>query len=205
MRHLHDLPAVALPPPARDGSVSLEVAIHSRRSGRTFSQAALTLSEVSQLLWAGQGITHPEGYRTVASAGAIYPLTLYLMVGRVGGLEAGVYQYVPRAHQLSEVLLGDAWSKLWSTVLADRHVKESAAVLAVTASLDRITSKYGERAERFTHIEVGHVVQNVYLQAAAMGLATVEVGSFNDSEVAAILGCSESETPMIMMPLGRRQ
>lgn len=181
----------------------MEAAIFRRRSVRRFSREALELSELSQLLWAAQGITHFEGYRAAPSAGAIYPLEVYVLVGRVGDLASGAYRYVPRAHQLNQVLLGDGWSVLWSTVLANRQVKESAAVLTITSNLDRLEAKYGERAERYALVEVGHVVQNVYLQAVAMDLATVVVGSFNDAEVSSIFGCSGTERPIVMMPVGR--
>ncbi len=203
MRPSHDEAAIGLPPPVHDGSVAVEAAISRRRSVRRFSPDALELAELSQLLWAAQGVTHFEGYRAAPSAGAIYPLEVYVLVGRVGDLADGAYRYVPRAHQLNEVLLGDGWPLLWSTVLANRQVKESAAVLAITSSLDRLEAKYGERAERYALVEVGHVVQNVYLQAVAMDLATVVVGSFNDADVSSIFGCSGTERPIVMMPVGR--
>ena len=196
---------VVLPPPVHDGSVSLEAAVRRRRSVRVYTADALTLHEVSQLLWAAQGITHHDGLRTTASAGALYPLELYLLVGRVGTLAAGVYRYRPGVHQLTEVVHGERWGELWSTVLVQRAVKESAAVLAITATYERMAGKYGARAERYVHIEVGHVVQNVYLQVAALDLATVVVGSFTDSEVSSILGCPDSERPMVLMPVGRVQ
>ncbi len=196
---------VELPPAVHDGSVSLEAAVGRRRSVRLYSADALTLHEVSQLLWAAQGVTHPDGLRTVASAGAIFPLELYLLVGRVGDLKAGVYRYLTGVHRLKEVVLGDRWGELWSTVLANRHVKESAAVLAITATFERMADKYGARAERYVHMEVGHAVQNVYLQAAALDVATVVLGSFVDSEVRAILACPDSERPMVLMPVGRAQ
>jgi len=194
---------VALPPPAHDGPVALEAAVFNRRSVRAYSTVALSLEELSQLVWVAQGISHPEGYRTVASAGALYPLDLYVLVGRVEDIEPGVYKYVPRAHQLDEVALGNAWDRLWSTVLANRQVKESAAVFAITARYEPIVNKYGAGSEKFVHMEVGHAVQNVYLQAAALGLATVVVGSFVDNEVSAIFGCPENEIPMVLMPVGR--
>lgn len=161
------------------------------------------MSEVSQLLWAAQGVTHSEGYRTVASAGALYPLETYVMVGRVVNLTAGVYRYVPAEHHLEQVRMGDQWGQLWSTVLANRQVKESATVLVFTAKYEPIVNKYGAGTEKFVHMEVGHAVQNVYLQAAALDLATVVVGSFVDREVSAIVGCPSVEIPMVLMPVGK--
>lgn len=203
MRSIDDRSVVTLPPPNHDGQLSLEAAVCRRRSVREYSADALTLQEVSQLLWAAQGVTHPNGYRTVASAGAVYPLELYLLVGNVSALAPGGYLYHPGNHQIAAVLQGSVWGELWSTVLANRTVKRSAAVLAVTAAFGRMASKYGARAERYMYMEVGHVVQNVYLQAAAMGLATVVLGSFIDSDLSAILGCPDSERPMALMPVGR--
>lgn len=200
---MNERPAVVLPPPVRDGSISLEAAISRRRSVRRYSAASLNLGEVSQLLWAAQGVTHPEGYRTVASAGALYPLETYVLVGRVDGLHSGVFRYSPADHQLTMTAKGDRWGKLWSTVFANREVKESAAVIVFTARYDRIVNKYGAGSERFVHMEVGHAVQNVYLQAVALNLATVVVGSFVDTEVSAIVGCPKAELPMVLMPVGR--
>jgi SagB-type dehydrogenase family enzyme len=194
---------VKLPPPAQDGQLALEATISRRRSIRTFSADSLSLSEVSQLLWAAQGITHPDGYRTVASAGALFPLEAYVLVGRVEGLCAGVFRYAPAEHHLTQFATGDRWGQLWSTVLANRQVKESAAVLVFTARYEPIVNKYGAGTERFVHMEVGHAVQNVYLQAVALGLATVVVGSFTAAEVSDIVGCPEPEVPMVMMPVGR--
>jgi SagB-type dehydrogenase family enzyme len=205
MTDMNDRSAVVLPPPVRDGSVSLEAAIGRRRSIREYASDSLTLGEVSQLLWAAQGVTHPDGYRTVASAGALFPLELYVIVGRVDDLSEGVYRYVPSDHCLTQIAAGDRWGRLWSTVLANRQVKESAAVLGVTASYDRMKSRYAERAARYVHIEVGHVVQNVYLQSTALELAAVVVGSFVDSEVKTIIGCAETEHPMVLMPVGKRR
>lgn len=195
-------PRVVLPEPIRDGPVSFEAALDNRRSVRKYAAKALTLAEVSQLLWAAQGITHDTHLRTTPSAGALFPLEVYLIAGRVDGLVDGVYRYSPLGHHLVVVGGGEKWSKLWSTVLSGREVKESAAVLAITAVYERTTSKYGERAKRYVHIEVGHAVQNVYLQAAALGIATVVVGSFTDAAVSGILECPETERPMVLMPVG---
>jgi SagB-type dehydrogenase family enzyme len=130
-------------------------------------------------------------------------LELYLLVGRVTDLGSGVYRYVPRAHQLNAEVLGDRWSELWSTVLAGRRVKESAVVFAVTAACERLAERYGARGERYAHIEVGHVVQNIYLQATAMDLGTVVLGSFADAEVGRIFNCPERERPIALMPVGK--
>ena len=203
MGYSKKLLTVALPKPALDGPVSVELALSSRKSVRKYTAESLSLAEISQVLWAAQGITHDTSYRTAPSAGATYPLEVFLICGRVDGLAGGVYRYSPQGHELSVVDNGDKWPDLWSTVLANREVKESAAVVAFAAVYERTTGKYGERAERYVHMEVGHVVQNVYLQAGAMGLATVVMGSFNDDEVSRLLGCLQSERPMVLMPLGR--
>ncbi|MDR7475870.1 MAG: SagB/ThcOx family dehydrogenase, partial [Armatimonadota bacterium] len=156
----------------------------ARRSIREFKPGPLTLPEVAQLLWAAQGTTDPqEGFRTAPSAGATYPLEVYLAVGRVQKLAEGVYRYSPAAHALARLREGDVRQALADAALGQRCVGEGAAVLVLAAVYERTAQRYGDRGIRYVHMEVGHAAQNVYLQGVTLGLGTVVVGAFHDQQV----------------------
>lgn len=196
--------AIKLPRPSADGAVSLEQAILKRRSVRRFSGQALTLAEASQLLWSAQGITDSgRGLRAAPSAGASYPLETYLVAGSVEGLATGVYRYLPSEHGLVPVATGDVRGQLRKAALGQGSLEQAPATIAISADLGRIRPRYRDRAERYTHMEAGHVGQNVSLQAAAMGLGTVMVGAFDDGAVKQALQLPAGEEPLYLMPLGR--
>lgn len=194
---------LSLPVPRQDSSFSLERALHERRSVREFGKTALTQDEVSQLLWAAQGITSRDGLRTVPSAGALYPLEMYVVVGKVRDLDPGVYQYVPAGHKLMKTIAGDQRHKLAAAAHGQDCVADAAAVLVFTAVERRMTRKYGSRGARYVHIEIGHASENVFLQATALGLGTVVVGAFEDDAVGELLQLPQGEAPLYLMPLGR--
>lgn len=195
--------AIKLPEPRQDGNTSLESALHRRRSVRAFSNEALTLAEVSQLLWAAQGITDPQGKRTAPSAGALYPLEVVLVAGNVDGLPAGVYQYRPRGHELARMAEGDARAKLASAPQGQNSLKEAAAVIVIAGVYERTAKKYGQRAERYVHIEAGLVAENVQLQTVALNLGSVVVGAFDDAKVKQVLALADNEQPLCLMPVGK--
>ncbi|HWR88603.1 MAG TPA: SagB/ThcOx family dehydrogenase [Acidiferrobacterales bacterium] len=196
--------AVALPAPRLDGGAALERALAERRSVREFARGALTLPQVAQLLWAAQGVTQRDGARTAPSAGALYPLELYLVAGAVRELAPGVYRYVPGKHQLEPVAAGDLSRQLCAAALAQECVAAGAAVFVFTAVERRTTRKYGPRGVRYVHIEVGHAAQNLALQATALGLGSVTVGAFDDAAVARLLQLPAGEAPLYLMPVGLR-
>lgn len=195
--------SVELPTPDRTGTMPFERALNQRRSVRTYQREAMTLNEVSQLLWAAQGITHTEGYRTAPSAGALYPLELYVLAGRVEGLPQGVYRYRPHDHVLVTTESRDRRADLARAALGQTWVQAGAIAMVITAVYERTTRKYGERGLRYTHIEVGHVAQNIYLQATTLNLGTVVVGAFDDEDVKAVLNLPDAEQPLAIMPVGR--
>ena len=195
---------VALPEPSIAGSTSLEQLLAQRRSIRDFPSTALELAGIGQLLWAAQGTTHSQGLRTSPSAGALYPLELYVVTGRVEGLEQGVYHYDPGAHQLKRTGEGDLRDALARAALSQDWMKSASAVIVFTADYARTARKYGKRANRYVHIEAGHAAQNLFLQAESLGLATVVVGAFKDDEVARVLGLPADLDPLLLMPLGRK-
>jgi SagB-type dehydrogenase family enzyme len=194
---------ILLSEPVTAGDSSLEALLRQRRSLRDYSDAALRLADISQLLWAAQGITHPEGLRTAPSAGALYPLELYLVAGNVNGLAAGVYHYRAGGHRLTRMHGGDQRKPLAQAALAQTWVGDAAAVVVFTAVYDRTTRKYGQRGLRYVHMEIGHAAQNLFLQAEALGLATVVVGAFRDDEVAGLLQLPAGVQPLALMPVGR--
>lgn len=195
---------IQLPEPHIDGSTSIEKALQGRRSRRTYKDEALTLVEISQLLWAAQGLTSPAGQRTAPSAGALYPLEVYLIVGEVEGLQAGVYKYIPGDHALASVLEGDRRLELSRAALGQEALQEAPAVMILAAVYERTTVKYGERGKRYVHMEVGSAAQNVYLQAESLNLGTVFIGAFLDDQVKAIVSMQPAEQPLGLMPIGRR-
>jgi SagB-type dehydrogenase family enzyme len=195
---------ISLPEPVTSGETSLEALLQRRRSVREYQEAALDLSAIGQLLWAAQGITDPRGLRTAPSAGALYPLELYVVAGNVSGLSPGVYHYHPDRHRLQQTESGDLRHRLARAALAQRWVKAAAAVVVVTAVYDRTTGKYGERGIRYVHMEVGHAAQNLFLQAEALGLAAVVVGAFEDAAVATVLKLPTDVQPLMLLPVARK-
>jgi SagB-type dehydrogenase family enzyme len=191
-----------LPQPLLAGSVSVEEALLDRRSVREYSDKSLTLEEASQLLWAAQGVTADWGGRTAPSAGALYPLELYLAAVRIEGLAAGVYKYVPNGHALVVVRQGDVARELADAALGQGSVRDAAAVLAFTAVYERTTARYSERGIRYVHMEAGHAAQNVLLQSSALGLGCVVVGAFDDDALREALNAPEEETPLCLIPVG---
>lgn len=194
---------VELPPPAFKGSVSVEEAIRLRRSIRDYTDEPLSLEQVSQLLWAGQGIT--EGIKRAApSAGATYPLTLYVVVGdnTVYGVAAGIYEYTPKTHMLALVKAGDFRQDLAEACLNQIFIQKAPIAIVIAAEYERTTVVYGERGKRYVHMEAGHVGENIYLQAVALNLGTVVVGAFLDVDTAEVVGLPGEQVPLYVMPVG---
>lgn len=192
-----------LPEPMTSGNVSVETAIAVRRSIRAYSPDPLTLEHVSQLLWAAQGLTGGGRLRTAPSAGATYPLVVYLVAGSVSGLEQGLYRYENDPHSLSPLKTGDMRPVLSELALQQGFIRDAAAVIVFTAVYERTTSVYGERGAMYVHFDVGHAAENVLLQATALGLGSVPVGAFRTRSVGAALGCLADEVALYMIPLGR--
>ncbi len=200
---VHAGETIALPAPAKTGEASVEQAIAQRRSVRDFVTSTLTLAEISQLLWSAQGITDASGLRAAPSAGALYPLELYVVAGTVDGLEQGVYHYDPQRHHLAETGSGDVRSAVARAALFQAWIQDAAAVIVFTADYQRTRRKYGNRAERYVHIEVGHAAENLFLQAVSLGLASVVVGAFDDDELARVLRLPRELQPLLLMPVGQ--
>lgn len=195
---------VALPAAMLKGEVSLEEAIAARRSRRAYTSDPLTLAELGQLLWAAQGITGPEGQRTAPSAGALYPLELYVSASKVEGLAPGIYKYSPEGHDLTLRAIGDR-RREWTAASKDQDcMRFSACAILFAADYGLTVSKYGDRGVRFVCMEVGHAAENVYLQATALGLGTCEVGAFEPAELRREAQLPKDEEPVCMLTVGRR-
>jgi SagB-type dehydrogenase family enzyme len=192
-----------LPPPREKSDVSVEEAIARRRSMREYSGDAIGLGDLSQLLWAAQGITGAGDLRAAPSAGATYPLETYAVVARVAGLEAGIYKYRPPEHSLARTHDGDIFEKLATACLGQGCVRGAAAVIVLAAVHERTTRVYLNRGMRYIDNEVGHVAENVHLQAVALGLGTVAVGAFNDAAVEMALRLGSEEKVMYLVPVGK--
>jgi SagB-type dehydrogenase family enzyme len=195
---------IALPPPQLKGTISLPEALQARRSVRRYSTAPLTLEEVAQLAWAAQGITSQRGFRTAPSAGALYPLELYLVASRVGGLEPGLYHYLPSQHALQQLSKDKLQTKLAIAAYNQRALRKAAATFVITGVKQRTARKYRGRAERYVYIEAGHAGQNLLLQATALGLGGVIIGAFVDNAVSEVLGLGEGEQAISLLAVGKR-
>jgi SagB-type dehydrogenase family enzyme len=181
--------------------MSVEAALWARQSVRTLTRDTVALAEVGQLLWAAQGANRPNGHRTAPSAMAAYPLELYLVASRVSGLPAGVYHYGVVGHVLEPVLSGDRLREFVDGASHQAWVADAAAVIVFTAVQAR-TSRFGSRTERFVSDEVGASAENVYLQAAALGLGTTFAGSVQDTAAARILALPADRAAVGIMPVG---
>lgn len=193
---------IALPPPTLKSTHDLEQLLQRRRSVRDFSDAPLTLPQLGQLLWAAQGVTSPDSLRTAPSAGALYPLEIYVVAGRVEGLQPGVYHYVPGGHRLTSVDSGDKRRLLADAALHQRWIARAPVVIVFGAAYSRTSAKYGERTHRYVQIETGHAAENLFLQAVSVGLGTCDVGAFDDHSVAVLLHLPSHVAPLLLMPVG---
>ncbi len=195
--------AIRLPKPSFKGEVSLEEVVLKRRSTREFSGRSITMSQFSQLLWACQGITRGY-YRTVPSAGATYPLEVFLLVGEGGveSLDGGVYRYVHQEHSIIHHLSGDLRKGLCSACLEQGFIRRAPLSFVVCAEYSRTTASYGDRGVRYVHMEVGHLGQNLALQGEALELCSVMVGAFRDEDVSRVLNLPLELKPLYVIPVG---
>ena len=199
--------AMILPRPDNKGSLSVEEAIKRRRTVRSFSSITLKKEDLSQILYAAQGITEDRGFkRSAPSGGALYPLDVYIVVGEKGvvDLNAAVYRYVPSDHSIEHVTSGDKKEELGRASLNQMWMAAPPLNFVITAEYSRISSKYSERGGRYAMIEAGHVGQNIFLQAEALGLGASIVGAFEDIKVVNVLGIPKKHEPLLIMPVGYR-
>ncbi len=187
---------IKLPKPELDGSISLERTISLRRSKRDFSPKLLTLEQISQLSWAAQGQTVKSIYRTAPSAGATYPLELFVVT------PDGLFNYIPAKHSMEKLSSSDLRSALAAAAWGQQFVQDAPLTLVLTAEFSRTTGHYGRRGIRYVYMEAGHAAQNVHLQAEALGLGSVAVGAFDDSAVGKVLSLPVHLEPLYMVVVG---
>jgi len=209
---------IQLPNPILESETSVEEALNARQSVRTYSAEPLTISEISQMLWAAQGITRKKdtpprkwnekyewqgGKRTAPSAGGLYPMELYLLAGNVEGLDQGVYKYIVKNHSLIKVIDGDKRADVRDVSLKQKQITAGAAVIVIAAVYERTSIKYGDRSEKYIFTEVGHIGQNIYLQGGSLGIGTVMIGAYKDDGLKRVLNLPDDEKPMAVMPIGK--
>lgn len=187
---------VELPPPALRWKTSLEETLKKRESVRNFSSRSLDSKELSQLLWAAQGVTRKWGARTAPSAGGLFPLEIYVAT------KDGVFHYLPQKHHLVRTIEQDLRNALAQAALGQDCIREAPAVFVIAAVYERMAGKYGSRAERYVKMEVGHASQNILLQAVAMGMGAVPVGAFYDEQVKNVLQLPRSHDPLYLISVG---
>lgn len=196
--------AIELPAPRERGAMPVEEALRRRRSVRVFKKGpALTRDEVSALLFAAQGITHARGLRTAPSAGALYPLEVFLAAGAVEGLPPGVFRYVPYTHTLVPTVQGDRRAELARAALNQTWLAQAQVLVVFCAVFARVTGRYGRRGSLYVPIEAGCASENLSLAAVALSLGSTVVGAFDDDRVRSALGAAADEDPLIVQPVGR--
>ncbi|MGB9810511.1 MAG: SagB/ThcOx family dehydrogenase [Dictyoglomus turgidum] len=195
---------IKLPTPSFKSSLSIEEALLYRRSKRFYKDLPLTTQELSQILWASQGISDSDyKFRTCPSAGALYPLEVYISILKVEGIESGIYKYTPEKHEIIQLYKNHKRDELYEASLKQEWVKWAPVVLIICASFYKTKARYGERGIRYIYIETGHCAQNIYLQCVSLGLGTVAVGAFDDDEISKILNLPKFEIPTYLMPIGK--
>lgn len=201
---------ISLPKPSHKGTVTVEEALKSRRTQRSFTSTPLTLKQFSQILWGAYGVSAQQYgtfLKTAPSAGALYPLDLYAVVGEGGveSLDPGVYHFSPESHKVKLLKKGDLRAEVARKSLHQMWMAKAPIMLVITGEYNRSTIKYGPRGITYTHIEVGHVGQNIFLQAEAIGLKAGIVGAFNNKQVIKTMGLPSNQDPLVIMPVGYSQ
>ncbi|MBW1739832.1 MAG: SagB/ThcOx family dehydrogenase [Deltaproteobacteria bacterium] len=198
---------ISLPAPSHKGTLTVEEALKARRTHRSFKPRSLTLKQFSQILWGAYGVTaKSSGYdlKTAPSAGALYPIDIYAVVGQAGvdTLRPGVYHYCPENHSIECTKERDLRAAVAKHSLRQMWMAKAPVILVITGKYARCCVKYGRRGVTYTHIEAGHVGQNVFLQAEAIGLKAGIVGAFNNEQIIKTLGIPAEHDPLLMMPVG---
>ncbi|MEM1628217.1 MAG: SagB/ThcOx family dehydrogenase [Desulfurococcaceae archaeon] len=202
---------IYLPLPRKISNLTVEEAILFRRSIRRYTEEPVKLLDLAMILWAAYGITETRhGLRASPSAGATYPLEIYVVIGangvydeKIGFLTPGIYRYDVFKHSLLFLKEGDFRDELCDAALGQEWVRNAPVNIVITAIYERTTRRYGERGrERYVPMEVGHVGQNIYLMATALGYGTVAIGAFIDGRVAELLDIDVGEVPLYIMPIG---
>jgi SagB-type dehydrogenase family enzyme len=193
---------VALPDPDTSGGPAMHQVMATRHSERHYTEESITLQELSQLLWAAQGVTHGKGYRTVPSAGAKFPIEIYVIADRVEGLDPGLYHYRVGEHRLGMVRSLANSVELQQSMPYQGSIGRAAVNLILLGVVWRVEEKYGpERSERYVVVEGGAVMEHLSLEAEALGLGSVCIGGYDDAAVQAFVGTDT--LPIAIVSVGR--
>ncbi|MFB3883357.1 MAG: SagB/ThcOx family dehydrogenase [Armatimonadota bacterium] len=191
--------SLQLSPPRTDGPLSVEAAIARRRSVRDYRGEPIPLEMIAQLLWSAGGITAQGWFRAAPSAGACFPLEIYL------ACEQGLFHYLPQKHALVKLRGQDPRKALSAAAHGQQFIADAAISVIFAAVYGRTTARYGERGIRYVHMDIGHAAENVHLQAEALGLGSCPVGAFDDAAVEKVLGLPEDQRVLYIVPVGARQ
>lgn len=186
---------IQLPKPNLKGEKSLEECIYERESVRQFRAQIIEIEKISQILWATQGKKGEK--RTVPSAGATYPLEIYVTLR-----DKGLFHYNVNKQMLELIVEEDLSKKLAKASLDQQFIAEAYLNIIICAEFSRTTWRYGERGIRYVFIEVGHCAQNVHLEVVAQGLASVPIGAFEDENVKKVLRLPKKIEPLYIIPIG---
>jgi SagB-type dehydrogenase family enzyme len=206
--HMSLAAEISLPTPSLEGTVSVEEALRARRTHRSFDSQDLTLKQLSQILWAGYGVTDKKGYRrarkTAPSAGGLYPMDVYVVVGKgsVKNLAPGVYHFLPEDHKMQLIKNEDLRDAVANGSLRQTWMARAPIMIVITGEYGRSTVKYGQQGVTYTHIEAGCVAQNIFLQVEAMGLKAGIVGAFDNKQIIKASGIPADHDPLLIMPVG---
>jgi len=195
---------VPLPEPTFISNTSIENALFSRRSTRIFKSKPLKISDISQLAWSAQGVNDPRGFRTTPSAGAFYPLNLYIVAQNITDLSCAVYKYKPEEHELLKIDHEEETNKFWAKTMDQYSIKNPAAIFIFSAKLEQIIASYGAYGKKFLYMEVGHTTQNIYLQSTSLEIGTTIIGGINEKEIKKLINMPSHEHPLCIMPVGKK-
>jgi SagB-type dehydrogenase family enzyme len=198
---------IKLPAPVTKGTMSVEEALQNRRTTRKFANRSLELAQISQLLWAGDGITNPQGKRTAPSGKATYPMDLYLVAGERGvtGLAPGLYHYSVADHALELLAKGDFRAPVAKACNSQVWMTEAPVILVITGDYKRSEVKNGDKAPLYTHIEAGLIAQNIFLEVGSLGLGAGIAGGMNEQALGQALKLPPANIPFLVMPVGHKQ
>ncbi len=194
---------IKLPEPDTKGCIPLETTLSTRRSLKYYKDEPLSLNTVSQLLWSVQGITNNQGLRAAPSAGAIYPLDIYLVAGNITGLNHGVYLYNPNKNELQKTSNKDKRKLLSEAALMQEAIKHAPLSIVITGLFEKTTNRYNRRGIQYVYLEAGHAAQNLNLQAVALDLGSVAIGAFSDEKVIDVLKLKKERVPLYILPVGK--
>ncbi len=197
----------SLPEPVNK-NIDFLTLISSRKSHRDFLNKEITLNELSTILWCGYGIREKKGnffFRNVPSAGALYPLEIYLMTFNVSGLPKGIFHYFPKNHSLELLKEGDFSKELIQASLAQNFVSKGAVTILITSIFRRNMAKYGHRGLRYILLDAGHLAQNMVLGAETLSIGCCPVGAFFDDEINTLIGVDGiEESTLYLLVFGKK-